>query len=250
MTEKPLGKKTGISGSVRDGKIPAIELKSDSSTYVVCPPSIHQNGHPYQIIGTKQIQVLNDEKSRKLEDVLNKIYEKYNNKNTPLHSKNDVDNASNNSILTEGLKKIARTLTIDEHIVQNCEIYEGTRHPALLSFANYLLFYHYENNGLKKDDYRKLKSILYKANEKLCKPLPLPEKEVDAIWNDTRSFVADSKNDRNTIRDGNEYTARNKNNASIEQKTEEILKKHHFITIEETREIYYYRDGCMFLVER
>ena len=94
ITEKPLGKKSGISGIDKDGKIPAIEVKSDSSTYVVCPPSIHQNGHPYQIVGTKEIQVLNDEKSRKLEDALNKIYEKYNNKNPPLHSKNDIDNGS------------------------------------------------------------------------------------------------------------------------------------------------------------
>ena len=243
ITEIPLGKKSGISGIDKDWKTPAIEVKSDSSTYVVCPPSIHQNGHPYQIVGTKQIQVLNDDKSRKLEDVLNKIYEKYNNKNRPLHSKNDVGNGSNNGILTEGLKRIARTLTMDEHITQNCEIYEGTRHPTLLSFANYMLFYHYENNELKKDDYRELKGILCKVNEKLCKPLPLPEEEVDAMWNDTKSHVADSKNYRDTIKNGNEYIASNKNSASIEQKTEEILKKHHFITIEETREVYYYRDG-------
>jgi putative DNA primase/helicase len=59
--------------------------------------------------------------------------------------------------------------------------------------------------------------------------------------------VADNNNNnyfiKNTIKGENNYKAEKKENVSIEQKTEEIIKKHHFITIEETREIYYYRKG-------
>ena len=85
-------------------------------------------------------------------------------------------------------------------------------------------------------------------------PSPLSEKEVEVIWNDTMDYVTNHNNNNNVLENsvkdntiistnikGNNNN--NKHNNSIEQKTEEILKKYHFITLEETREIYYYKDG-------
>ena len=44
---------------------------------MIVSPSIHKNGHPYEIIGTKEPLVLNKEQSEKLEQGINKIYDKY-----------------------------------------------------------------------------------------------------------------------------------------------------------------------------
>ena len=51
---KPRGNK-----SMEGKEIPELEVKSNSSTYAVCSPTIHMKGHPYQIIGTREPMVLN-----------------------------------------------------------------------------------------------------------------------------------------------------------------------------------------------
>jgi P4 family phage/plasmid primase-like protien len=232
-----------------------IEIKSDNSTYVVCPPSTHPNGYRYQIMGTDNIQILDTEKSEKLENVFDKICEKYNKKNKSKLSTNDYSTSYCN-ILTEDLRKITKILNIDEHVIQNCKIYEGTRHSTLLSFANSMLLYHYNNPELKKDSYRKLKSFLDEVNERLCIPSPLSEKEVEIIWNDTKTYISNlkDKNSNNLTNNpeincpirltGNNKESNNERECiTIEKKTEDILKKYHFITLEETKEIYYYKDG-------
>ena len=110
-----------------------------------------------------------------------------------------------------------------------------------------MLFYHCENNELKKDDYKKLKGILCEVNEKLCKPNPSLKKRLTLFGMILRTMWQNNNNDkniiRNTIKDENKCNANIKEPCFIEHTTEEILKKHHFITIEETREIYYYKDG-------
>ena len=69
IAEKPITKRGRINGYDKDyNTIPLIEVKSDSSTYIVCSPSIHQDGYQYRIIGTKQIQIVNEEMCKKLED--------------------------------------------------------------------------------------------------------------------------------------------------------------------------------------
>ena len=136
--------------------------------------------------------------------------------------------------------------------IQNCKIYEGFRHSTLLSFANLMLFNHYGNTELKKDNYKKLNSFLYKINETLCSPSPIPEKEIETIWKDVIGYVTYHNNKGIVENSGKGNTIISKsingknnsqNNNSIELKTEEILKKYHFMTLEETKEIYYYKDG-------
>lgn len=83
IVEKSLSKRSGISGLGNKQNIPSIEVKSESSHGIMfCTPSIHKNGHPYQIIGTLQPTVLNSEQSIALENSINQIYTKYANVRT------------------------------------------------------------------------------------------------------------------------------------------------------------------------
>ena len=62
-----------------ESQIPAIEVKSEGKHgLMIVSPSIHKNGHPYEIIGTEELTILNREQSEKLEEAINEIYENYN----------------------------------------------------------------------------------------------------------------------------------------------------------------------------
>jgi hypothetical protein len=213
ITEKPLSKKTGISGSGRDEKIPAIEVKSDNSTYVVCPPSIHQNEYPYQIIGTKQIQVLNEVKSRKLEDTLNKIYEKY--------SPGDYNPSKDNvGYLTKELRVMIKTLEIDD---SNYKISNGISSKTLLPFADSLLYHHFNSKDI---DY--LKEFFFEVNQRLCET-PLDEKEVEGIWNQAIKFIINKGLDKKTADEKERQKSKRENsqtNGENERKKEHRVFKY------------------------
>ena len=88
-----------------------------------------------------------------------------------------------------------------------------------------------------------MEEFLYKVNDVLCIPLPLPKKEIETIWIDAKEYVSYNKNnDKQKELDIEEVNIQ-KQSFSIEQMTKEILKKYHFITLEETKEVYYYKDG-------
>jgi hypothetical protein len=116
--------------------VPKIEVKSDGQTMVICSPSIHKNGKQYKIIGKKEPAVLNEDQSKDFETALNKIFDKHSRKYRHLSTiKSQVDER-NHYLISQDLRKIIKTLTIDEYSIQNCKIYEGSRHITLLSFAN------------------------------------------------------------------------------------------------------------------
>lgn len=173
ITERSIAKKCGIgttrSDKIKDDNIPHIEVKSDSSTMVMCPPSVHQNGYPYQIMGTRAIMELDECATIKLEQALNQIYQKYS-------STIELSNGIASSILSKDLINIARTLVIDDK-VSYIRIVEGTRSNSLISFGRYLLNYHYSSR-----DINFLRDFIIEVNQKLCDP-PLPENELLDIWN-------------------------------------------------------------------
>ncbi|HSA75179.1 MAG TPA: hypothetical protein VLE21_03220, partial [Candidatus Nitrosocosmicus sp.] len=83
IVEKPIPKICGISRSgiinnEINSELPAIEVKTDSSTLLAGPGSIHKNGFHYEIQGTNTIQILGDKKTFLLETALNNICLKYN----------------------------------------------------------------------------------------------------------------------------------------------------------------------------
>ena len=75
----PLDQKSGIAvNKKKDSSIPAIEIKSQAKHGIMfCSPSYHKNGYPYQIVGTKEIQVLDVKETEKLEIAIIQIYQKY-----------------------------------------------------------------------------------------------------------------------------------------------------------------------------
>ena len=78
ITERPITKRCGI-GTTRTDKIknndfPSIEVKTDSSTMMICPPSVHKNGYPYKIMGTKEVTILDETATKKLKYSIDKIY--------------------------------------------------------------------------------------------------------------------------------------------------------------------------------
>ncbi len=81
IVEKPLINRGGINGTNNhnrnDDSLPIIEIKSEGKSFVICSPSVHKNGHRYEIIGTNEPMVLDYNQSEQLEENINKIYKKY-----------------------------------------------------------------------------------------------------------------------------------------------------------------------------
>jgi putative DNA primase/helicase len=128
------------------------------------------------------------------------------------------------------LKTLTKTLRIDPSIT----IPEGERHLSLLSAADSLLLMHLEKGKTETS----LKNFFKEINQMLCIPEPLPDSELNDIWKSAIDFVG-------RIREAKNENAREKqgNGTLIEIASEEIMKKYRFVTITESKEILYYKDG-------
>lgn len=148
-------------------EVPAIEVKCERQTMFTAP-SIHQNGHPYEVLGVKE-PVLCDEFEIHLDNIFKKYGIEY------LYQSNN-----NNSKLPEELRKLVLLLEIPPDF--QFSIHEGARHDTMLSFANSLLFkYRFDTNANRRDE---LRNFFFEVNNKLCEPEPLPESEIKTIWRD------------------------------------------------------------------
>jgi len=162
ITSLPITKHNGLIGD-NDPTVPKMEVKSDSSTYMVCSPTVHKDGHPYKIIGTNEPLVLDDQQSKDLEKQIVRIYDTQN------------PNAANvNSNLPSELRLVAKTLKIGKN---STKISKGCRSNTLISFVRVVLNYHY-----KEKDIQDLREFVAEVNQKLCDP-PLSEDELRSIWN-------------------------------------------------------------------
>lgn len=199
-----------------------IEVKGEGiHGLIFVSPSIHKNGYPYEIIGTKNIANLNQkqalELTRRINDICVKNGLKYLEK-------------EENSKLTPQIREMINKLEIDNSIL----IPEGERHITLLSLANSLLIRHPINAKVSVD---KLKKFFENVNSQLCKPYPLPQKEIDVIWEDAIDFVENNREHYKKIIQLKEKEM------LIEEATEKILSLHNFVTIEESKEILYFQNG-------
>ncbi len=123
IVETPLTKRSGIGGpNNKNEDIPAIEVKSEGKHGLMCcTPSVHTNGHPSQIIGTRIPLVLIENNSKILEDQIDRIYKVY--------SQNI--NHSNSNLTTE-LRLIATTRRIGSNPPK---ISKGSRSNTLISLV-------------------------------------------------------------------------------------------------------------------
>lgn len=186
ITEIQITKRIGIRGEGKDKEvndeeeIPKIEVKSDSSTYVVGPGSMHKNGHSYEIVGISKPRVLNKEQSEQLKTAINDIYERYGNKNK------------------NGQKGI---IPISELFKDDFTIYEGNnRQEVVMRVCESLI---QRLGGIYSID--KIKKMAYEWNEEHCKP-PLDDKEFESKWESAKKFVGKSKpgDNENTEKENSE----------------------------------------------
>jgi len=171
IVEKPLSKKSGIKGARKDKKgIPAIEVKSEGRHGIMfCTPSIHKDGQPYQIIGTKTPTVLDKEESEQLENAINKIYREYEG-----NSKKNKENR----------------IPIENLFKEDYRVIEGNnRHEDLLR----VMESHIARN--KKIFTEGIKGSCYNWNQKHCDP-PLDDKEFEKQWVCATKFIEEKKQER------------------------------------------------------
>ncbi|CAN5707420.1 hypothetical protein BH23THE1_BH23THE1_17410 [soil metagenome] len=168
IVEKPLTKKSGIGTNTKDTlereNVPAIEVKSEGHDGIMIVwPSMHKNGFPYEIIGTKVPTVLDETQSEALENALNLIYSKYNN--------------------THQLRGETSS-PIKELFHPEFAVSEGNnRHEALLRMMESLIK---RNHTILAEE--KIRNFAYIWNQEHCKP-PLNDKEFEKQWNDAKKFI-------------------------------------------------------------
>ena len=67
-----------LGNKISSGEVPAIEIKRlGSHGLLYCSPSVHKDGFPYEIIGTRKPVILNERQTHELEIHLDKILTKY-----------------------------------------------------------------------------------------------------------------------------------------------------------------------------
>ncbi|HSF49323.1 MAG TPA: phage/plasmid primase, P4 family [Nitrososphaeraceae archaeon] len=154
-------------------EIPAIEVKCERQNMFTAP-SIHEDGYPYEILGTREPVLCNDEFENHLDNIFRKYGIEY------LHNSSEQNN--NNSTLPDPLRQLTLLLEIPPDF--KFRIHQGSRHNTMVSFANKLLFkYKFDNNN----NGNKLKDFFNEVNDKLCIP-PLPKDEINSIWRDALKF--------------------------------------------------------------
>jgi Bifunctional DNA primase/polymerase, N-terminal len=151
-----------------------------------CFPSIHKDGMPYEIIGTNRPITLTVEHALKLIQHIDKTCVKHSLQY--LEKGLDVLNLSSNKV-----RNIIKTLAIDTTL----KIPQGQRHVILISIANSLLFSHLGKGKNKSEEW--LKDFFLKINYSLCEPEPLPDSEIDNIWNSALNFVTRIREERKDL---------------------------------------------------
>lgn len=146
--------------------IPAFEVKGLGQHGIFfCTPSIHKNGHHYQIIGTKE-PVLCDE----FENHLNSICKKYGIQYLDDYIEDDQTNSSK--------------IPIQDLFQESFVILEGNnRHEGLLRAMESLLK---RNQGIL--DLEQIKQLAQIWNQKHCEP-PLDNKEFERQWECATKFI-------------------------------------------------------------
>jgi Bifunctional DNA primase/polymerase, N-terminal len=201
-----------------------LEVKgSGDHGLMFCSPSIHKNGYPYEIIGKTEPATLNTLQAREFIQHINQICMKY-----------GLEYLSKSTIIDERLKTIIKSLKLKKED-SSIRIPKGTRHLTLISFADSLLFNHLG----KKKEQEWLRDFFFQINNTLCEPEPLSEQEMEQIWNSAVDFVTRKIKLEKEEDEEKEEAA----TSLVEQASEDIMSKYRFLTIEERKEIWVYRDG-------
>jgi len=200
-----------------------IEVKK----YMVPAPNTHKNGNIYEIIGnSKEPLELNQKQALELIRHIDTICRKYGLKYLGFQ----------NYKLSSQIRIMIKSLSINPELV----IEEGERHTILLSIADSLLFKHLNLQNGKEDEKskqtQKLKNFFFEINNQLCQPCPLPEKEINEIWNSAINYT-------DIIKDTQVNSSQHNEENIVKKASEYLLEKYHFLTLETTKEILCYENG-------
>jgi hypothetical protein len=194
-SRKPFPKKssdkTSIStaNKIQSNEIPAVEVKGLGSHGILfVSPSIHKNGYPYEIIGTKEPEIVDD-----FAQHLDNIFKKYNIQY--LDATNDNDN------------DIAIT-PIEDLFKPDYIVLEGhNRHEALMRAMESLIV---RNSSILTLD--NIKEYAKDWNIQHCSP-PLDDKELEKQWKCALKFV--SRKNRGEREQCYQYYQQPSNNTAI-----------------------------------
>jgi hypothetical protein len=167
-SHKPFPKKSSdnsgpLAAKLNTNEIPAIEVKGLGSHGILfVSPSIHKNGHPYQIIGTKEPDILDD-----FDQHLNRIFKK--------HSIPYLDATIYNS---------KTQIPIEDLFKPDFTVVEGhNRHEVLLRVMESLIV---RNSGILP--LQKIKNLAREWNSQICMP-SLDDKEFEKQWKCALVFI-------------------------------------------------------------
>jgi P4 family phage/plasmid primase-like protien len=208
---------------IQGNEIPAIEVKSQNAIVFVTP-SIHKNGQPYQILGTKEPININDFETH-IDNILKKYGIAY------------LDAANEDGK--------ART-PITDLFNENYKVYENhNRHLALLRVMESLIRRNAEVLPLSE-----IKEIASNWNNKHCIP-PLDTIEFERQWKDATKYI-----ERNREREQRLYPQQDNsdsNQKKIERKTiwknrddlyQKLKAEFTFKTLRDSQEILCYDNEC------
>ena len=152
-----------------------LEVKGlGSHGVIISTPCIHKDGHRIERTGLQEPITWSKEEAFGMLLHIDRICKKY--------SIRYLDrNGNGNSTLSGKIKNMVKFLIIDPSVV----IHNGQRHQIMISVANSILFRH---SATKSHD--KLSEFFSEINDKLCRPDPLPSKEVSRIWEDALEYVS------------------------------------------------------------
>jgi P4 family phage/plasmid primase-like protien len=192
-----------------------------------CSCSVHQNRNPedmnehrYEIAGVPKVPVtLTIRQSIEMIQHINQICIKY-----------GIDYLKKDSKLSK-LRPMIKTLTIDPIV----KISEGERHITLLSAADSLLL----TDLNKERSEEELKEYFISMNQHLCES-PLPDREMQEIWRSAKDFTVKIREESQLV---DPQETKNNPISKVGYYTEKLLRRHKFVTIEETMEIRYYDHG-------
>lgn len=167
ISPRPFKKKSSdkVKADLIERDIPAIEVKGDGEHGIFfCTPSTHKNGHPYRIIGTKDLALSED-----FEEHIDTILKKYD--ISYLDKENQVNRKSQ--------------VLIEELFKPDFKVLEGhNRHEALLRIVESLLS---RNKGILS--LNQIEELASEWNMKHCVP-PLNNREFEKQMKCALDFIA------------------------------------------------------------
>lgn len=220
-TSKPIPKKSSdllnktIISKIETNEIPSLEVKGDGKHGIMyVTPSPHKGGFNYEILGVMTPALL-DETPKMIEEILQKF-------NIPY--------------LTQ-VKDGNSLVPMSDILNDNVEICEGhNRHLGILRYAGHV----YRTSPPTITD-KIILDILLSKNKMMCNP-PLDESEIVKIQEQSKEKVGQWK------KEDNEKSLEKKTKApKYNDIIDELMHIWHFITMDDTDEIYYYQEGVYIL---